>query len=309
MTEADRDDELLLNPKFSTTRAVFKTTAPLFLPTAESGGLKTQGFGKKSLDGFPLITVVTVVFNGETELEKTIESILGQSYKNVEYIIIDGASVDGTVNIIRRYQQSVDIWISEKDNGIYDAMNKAIDMASGEWINFMNAGDVFFNTTVLENIAPKLRQDRDVKIYYGDHTVNYGEFSVPKQAGDKSNLWKGSQFSHQSTFISTAFHKKNKYEVNNPITGDFAFFYKAWTSGAMLSNLEQMIATYSAGGLSDKQRFRSTASRFRVIRSLRKVGPKEYTFYAFTFLNLVVVTIAKKLLPPKWISAVQRNRC
>ena len=124
-----------LSPDYSTTRLVtreaptieeapntaFKTV--LFLPEGEGrqneGGLRTQGYFKHSLPDKPLITVITVVFNGEKYLEETILSVINQTYDNVEYIIIDGGSTDGTLDIISKYEYAIDYWVSEKDNGIY----------------------------------------------------------------------------------------------------------------------------------------------------------------------------------------------
>lgn len=92
----------------------------------------------------PLISVVTVAYNAVTTIEKTILSVINQTYPNVEYIIIDGGSTDGTVEIIKKYANKLAYWVSEPDNGIYDAMNKGAKVATGEWINFMNCGDSFF---------------------------------------------------------------------------------------------------------------------------------------------------------------------
>jgi glycosyltransferase involved in cell wall biosynthesis len=84
----------------------------------------------------PLVSIITVVYNSERFLEKTIKSIINQTYSNVEYILIDGASTDGTVDIIKIYEKFISKWISEKDNGLYDAMNKAIEMATGDYLWF-----------------------------------------------------------------------------------------------------------------------------------------------------------------------------
>jgi glycosyltransferase involved in cell wall biosynthesis len=105
------------------------------------GGLRKKGFYKQSYPDKPLISIITAVYNGKNQLEGTIKSILAQNYDNLEYIIIDGGSEDGTLDIIQRYDEYIDFWISEADTGVYDAMNKGIDFAFGDWLNFINAGD------------------------------------------------------------------------------------------------------------------------------------------------------------------------
>ena len=95
-----------------------------------------------------LISVITVCYNAENNLERTILSVLNQTYSNIEYIIIDGGSTDGTIDLIKKYADKITYWQSETDKGIYDAMNKGIQKATGEWINFMNAGDLFSSTTI-----------------------------------------------------------------------------------------------------------------------------------------------------------------
>ena len=116
------------------------------------GGLRLNGFYKRSSDDKPLITVITVVYNGVEYLEDTIRSVIEQDYDNVEYIIVDGGSKDGTLEVIRNYQDAIDYWVSEPDSGIYNAMNKGIVLTSGLWVNFMNAGDLFYKSDSLSSI-------------------------------------------------------------------------------------------------------------------------------------------------------------
>ena len=108
---------------------------------------------------FPKITIVTISYNIVTYIEKTILSVVNQTYPNIEYIVIDGGSTDGTLDVIKKYSDKITYWVSESDKGIYDAMNKGIDAATGDWINFMNAGDVFYHNNVIDEIIPFLTKD------------------------------------------------------------------------------------------------------------------------------------------------------
>ncbi len=121
------------------------------------GGLRTRGLKKLSTQDSPLITVITVVFNGAATIEHTIRSVIEQSYDSVEHIIIDGGSTDGTLDILRKYDDHIDYWVSEKDAGIYDAMNKGIALAGGDYIGMLNADDFFANSSALEKIATSLK--------------------------------------------------------------------------------------------------------------------------------------------------------
>ena len=167
-----------LNNEFSTTRLMTmempvivntpssKVQSHLFLPPNPEGrgegGLRTKGYFKQSYRetsevsekfAVPLVTIITVVFNGEKLLELTIHSVISQTYNNVEYIIIDGGSTDGTVDIIRKYEEVIDYWVNEPDAGISDAMNKGISLATGILINHLHAGDKFAADTTLSSVV------------------------------------------------------------------------------------------------------------------------------------------------------------
>ena len=126
----------------------------------------------------PKISVVTVCFNAVETIESTIKSVIQQTYDNIEYIIIDGASTDGTLDIINNYNDRIACCLSEPDKGIYDAMNKGIKMATGEWINFMNSGDMFYKNSVLSEVALKLK---DGDIIYGDTMLSFSVGSKLKK--------------------------------------------------------------------------------------------------------------------------------
>lgn len=108
------------------------------------------------------VTVVTVCYNAATVIEETILSVLSQDYQSMEYIVIDGGSTDGTVDIIKKYSDRIAYWVSEPDGGIYYAMNKAVEHATGDYVNFMNAGDTFFDSNVLKDIFYRKLYTEDV---------------------------------------------------------------------------------------------------------------------------------------------------
>lgn len=157
------------------------------------------------------ITIITVVYNGVNLLEKTIKSVLEQNYPNLEYIIIDGGSTDGTINIIKKYEENVEYWISEKDNGIYDAMNKGIDKSTGEGLIFLNAGDYFIGNVLVENII--------IPSYIPVKTTRNNELVDINLKSEKLGI----SNCHQGIIFE---NKKIKYDLNYRISADYDYFLK-----------------------------------------------------------------------------------
>lgn len=174
---------------------------------------------------FPLVTVVTVVFNDVKNLERTILSVLDQTYKNIEYIIIDGGSNDGTVEIIKKYADRLAYWISEKDKGIADAMNKGIERATGEWLNFINSGDYFMSTTVFNEIFSK---PHTADHLYGSFVGNFNGRSVlcTAHATVVEKAWQGMQLCHSTLFSRTKFLKQHHFKTSFRVSADTE--YVAW---------------------------------------------------------------------------------
>jgi glycosyltransferase involved in cell wall biosynthesis len=131
----------------------------------QEGGLRTKGQGNNFNFDSPIVSVITVVFNGAATLECAIRSVLEQTYINVELIIIDGGSSDATLEILRKYDDKIDYWVSERDSGIYDAMNKGIALAKGEYIGMLNSDDFFASPFALNIIATRLRSSNADAIF------------------------------------------------------------------------------------------------------------------------------------------------
>lgn len=190
----------------------------------------TQNIISKRKKSNPIISIVTVCLNSEKNLEETILSVLNQTYKKIEYIIIDGGSADNTLSIIKKYENKIDYWISEKDEGIYHAMNKGISVASGEILHFLNAGDVYYSNDVLTTINDIFNKKEDTGIVYGlaesfsEHEnlkyINGGEI-------DKNRLWKGMPICHQSMFFKRdVFRILGGYDLDYSSMADYEFLLR-----------------------------------------------------------------------------------
>lgn len=191
------------------------------------GGLRTQNIYKHSLPGKPLITVITVVYNGAATLRDTIESVINQRYDNIEYIVIDGGSSDATIDILRQYDQFIDYWLSEKDAGIYDAMNKGILLSSGEYVGMLNSDDMFKSEQVVQDIVDSFNKTQ-VDAVFSCLTIV-----------DKNNLnktlrnYRVSQFTpawlrigimppHPTFYCKkSCYEKAGKYKLDYDIAADF----------------------------------------------------------------------------------------
>jgi len=177
----------------------------------------------------PDLTIVTVVRNSVPELKKTITSVSGQKYPHIAFIVIDGGSTDDTKEVIKTHANHIAYWISEPDRGPYDAMNKGLAQATGEWILFLNAGDTFADPSILSRIFANDMSECDV--IYGDCIRDYRSFKVLQKAASPEQLWKGMICSHQSMFIRTSLMKPQGFISGYKIGADYEFAYRLFAAG------------------------------------------------------------------------------
>ena len=191
-----------------------------------------------------LVTVVTVTYNAEDLLEETILSVINQNHQNIEYIIIDGASTDGTIDIIKKYEDKISYWISEPDEGIYYAMNKAIEKATGEWIIFMNAGDTFFDLTTIAYVME--HKNIQAELLYGDFQ---SKETLSIQKADKvSACHFYMPFSHQSLFVKTTIMKKEPYNTCYHLAADHDFIVRMYHNKKIFHYIDRTVSIFAAGG-------------------------------------------------------------
>ncbi len=199
----------------------------------------------------PIVSIITVVYNSEKYIEKTIKSVINQSYPNVEFIIVDGKSTDKTIEIIKKYKNSIDNWISESDNGIYDAMNKGIKLSTGDYIWFINSGDEINSLNVLEHVFENKTNKADV--YYGEtliidlesKTIGMNRRKAPSSLSWKS-FRKGMLITHQSIIVS----KKNvvDYNLNYKFSSDFDWIIQILKKAETIENTNIILSKYMDGG-------------------------------------------------------------
>lgn len=196
----------------------------------------------------PTVTVITVTYNSVNEIESTIQSVLTQTYPKIEYIIIDGGSTDGTLDTIKKYQDRITYWISEPDKGIYDAMNKAVIKAHGEWVIFMNSGDAFYSDKTLSQIFKTGTTDiyKQYGILYGDRCNIYHNRKEIIKAEDIQHIENFMPFCHQAALTRTHLIREMPFDTRYQLGADYDFFLKSYHKGVQFKKINLCIANYES---------------------------------------------------------------
>ncbi len=219
----------------------------------------------------PKISIITIVYNGASLLEGTIKSVINQSYSNIEYLIIDGGSTDGTLELIQKYEHDISIWLSEADNGLYDAMNKGLRMATGDFVWFMNAGDHILKADTVEKMVAACQPNTDV--IYGevmlvnDERAHQGTRSelttqkLPAQLNWKS-LNKGMVVCHQGFLPKRSLAPS--YMLDN-LSADIDWVIQCLKQAKVVTNTNIVVAEYLMGGISKKHHKQSLKDRYAIL--------------------------------------------
>lgn len=206
------------------------------------------------------ISIITVCYNSASCIEKTILSVINQTYKNIEYLIIDGGSNDGTVEIIKKYNSHITYWVSEPDKGIYDAMNKGLNKSTGEWVCFMNSGDTFHNNQVLSNIFSLNVFNTQVGVIYGDTDLYKEEKFINKFRN--TPFWEtkipyrtGKGICHQSMFTRTLLAKRLMFDLKYRISADFNMIYQIYKLKYEFKYIPLVICNFDTSGISNNNSY------------------------------------------------------
>ena len=195
------------------------------------------------------VTVVTAVLNDAGHIEQTILSVISQTDIEIEYIIVDGGSKDGTLELIGKYKDKISLLISEPDRGVYDAMNKGIKYSTGDFVYFLNSGDVLLNPSILSKIKLEELKEKNA-IIYGNVIVAYGNIEAlekPRPFFNSKMKFKGIGICHQSMFFPGELIRNEKYDLSYNIAADYDLAYRLWRKGTVFLYKDITIAKYDWG--------------------------------------------------------------
>lgn len=225
------------------------------------------------------LSIITVTYNAEKYIEPTIKSVISQSFKDYEYLIVDGASTDSTIKIIDRYKDKIDQVISEKDLGVYDGMNKGLRVATGKYVLFLNAGDELSSETILSDIFDShsdtdSHSDYEPDIIYGEtNIINLNRQVIGTRSGltsrklpvrlEKKDFLNGQVVSHQSFIPKRNLTKP--YDIKYKCSADIDWMLQIVSRSSMIKNQNQSISNYLQGGISDKQLGRCWKERLFIL--------------------------------------------
>ncbi|WP_345954869.1 glycosyltransferase family 2 protein [Mucilaginibacter sp. PAMB04168] len=216
----------------------------------------------------PKLSVITVVYNNVRDIERTLLSVINQTYDNLEYIVIDGQSTDGTLDIIHRHEGRITKLISEKDQGIYDAMNKGLALATGDYVLFMNSGDEIYSK---ETVANVFATADNADIYYGETEMidsNGNSLGRRRHEAPEQFTWRdfkyGMSISHQAIYIKKSLTQP--YNSQYQLSADIDWILQAAKKARHIVNVHAYVAKYLVGGMSKKKHRQSLLERFSIMR-------------------------------------------
>ncbi len=250
------------------------------------------------------ITVVTVCYNAEKEIEATMRSVCQQDYPNIEYLIIDGASKDGTVRLAEHirdeYSSNPGLRIrivSEPDRGIYDAMNKGIASATGDWVLFMNAGDRFYSDDIVSKMFRE-HWDLSIKAVYGDTERFLGESQKIVKAGKLEDIARGIPlpFCHQAIFVRTEILKSLGFDTGYRQAADYDLFVRCYLQGYTFAHVDEVVCRYDMNGISARNNIFHLEEKMKIRQAH---GLETYSFVKRTAMiaNLKIRHFIKGVIP------------
>lgn len=249
------------------------------------------------MNALPLISIITVVYNGERYLEQTIESVIHQTYTNIEYIIIDGGSTDGTLNIIKNYEAHITRWVSEPDKGLYDAMNKGIRMANGVLIGMINSDD-WYELDAVETVVKAFKSNPLKTIFHADryNVLQNGEREIRRFNPSVFKFkYYGMTYNHPSMFIAKTEYDKHLYNPKLRAHSDYQFVLESFMHNKKsFKYIPECVVNYRLDGISSNMHFwQSSKDVFKVRREAGFTLAE--SIFAFIFMRMITVLSKLKI--------------
>ena len=241
----------------------------------------------------PKISVITICYNAERWIESTILSVINQTYSNIEYIIVDGGSTDGTMAIVHKFSSPKFTILSEPDKGIYDAMNKGLAMATGDYVWFINAGDEIYESTTLENLIPYFQENAD--IIYGDTMLmneSHNIVGLRRKRPPEKFTWKsfrmGMTVCHQSILVSRKIAPN--YDLQYKICADIDWIIRIMKQAEIICNSHRILSRFLVGGISQQREKKVWKERFTIMQ--RHYGLSQTLVFHFFILLRYIFKLA-----------------
>lgn len=251
----------------------------------------------------PRISIITVSYNAVDYIEDTIKSVINQEFKDFEYLIIDGGSKDGTLDIIKKYENRVSFWISEPDRGIYDAMNKGVVFAKGEWCYFLNAGDSFYDDSVLMDLN-LLPNESDV--IYGSINCITKSSSFILKPQPIANIINSMVFCHQAVFVKSIILKEYNFNTDFKIAADYDFFRRLYFNKYRFNNVDLVIANYEAEEGVSSTNIYKMFKEYAIIKGNWNNVFVKGEVHAKSIKHRLINSIRKRM-PVKWRALIKRE--
>ena len=233
----------------------------------------------------PNLSVITVVYNNAENIERTLLSVINQTYPHIEYIIIDGLSTDGTLQTINRYKDRISKIVSEKDKGIYDAMNKGLAAATGDYVIFINSGDEFYDAGT---VAGVFASAADADIYYGETemvTADRTSLGRRRHRAPEQFTWRsfkyGMNVSHQAIYIRRSLTEP--YNVQYKLSADIDWIIRAAKKAKNIVHVRNYVAKYLVGGISKNKHRQSLSERFDIMKRYYGLVPTVFNHFIIAF--------------------------
>ena len=252
----------------------------------------------------PKVTVITVVLNAAALIARTLQSVVEQDYPSVEYIVVDGLSTDGTLEVVEKYRSGIAKLVSGKDGGIYQAMNKGAAMATGDWVLFMNAGDFFVASDVISKAFAAV-DPAQWDVIYGDSIYVFEDYRWVERAVDRVTLHDGLGFSHQSVFVRTPLQQAYGFDVSEKVAADYDLALRLLKAGKSFTRVDVVISEFLTGGFSALEPDETIRLRHRVYT---KYFPRsKFVMYA-RLSRLAIKQSLKTLIPASARKGLKRLR-